>query len=215
MNFIKNGSIAAVAALFAGIMAVSCANKQKAESETAVVEDQAVAESFTPGEKTEAVDSLKEIEELVEAVETPVAGINGTTYNAAFFDNAANKADKASADKYAQTASGLKYVIAKEGSGKSPSATDQVTVHYVGTLTDGTQFDSSIDRGEPTTFPLNRVIPGWTEGLQLMKEGGTAVFYIPYQLAYGERGIQDPYTGQYTIPPSSPLIFWVELIKVN
>ena len=153
--------------------------------------------------------------EAVQAVDAPVPGINGTKYNAAFFNDEANKADVASADKYAQTASGLKYVIANEGTGKSPVATDKVTVHYVGTLTDGTQFDSSIDRGEPTDFPLNAVIPGWTEGLQLMKEGGTAVFYIPSNLAYGERGIQNPYTGEYSIPPSAPLIFWVELLQVN
>ncbi|MCH5226934.1 MAG: FKBP-type peptidyl-prolyl cis-trans isomerase [Muribaculaceae bacterium] len=152
---------------------------------------------------------------MVQAVETPVNGINGTKYDAAFFNNAANKGTKASTSQYAQTASGLKYVIVDEGSGKSPKATDTVTVYYVGTLTDGTQFDSSIDRGEPTSFPLNRVIPGWTEGLQLMKEGGTAVFYIPSNLAYGEQGSFNPYTGQYTIPPSAPLLFWVQLIQVN
>ncbi|MCH5242186.1 MAG: FKBP-type peptidyl-prolyl cis-trans isomerase [Muribaculaceae bacterium] len=145
---------------------------------------------------------------MVQAVETSVSGINGTKYNAAFFDDASNKADKASADKYAQTASGLKYVIAQEGTGKSPKATDTVTVHYVGTLTDGTQFDSSIDRGQSIDFPLNRVIPGWTEGLQLMKEGGTAVFYIPSNLAYGPQELPG-------IPANSNLIFWVQLLQVN
>ena len=160
-------------------------------------------------------DSLKAVEELVEAVETPAPGINGTPYNASFFNNDAKKGETATDSTYVQTASGLKYVIAKEGEGKSPSATDQVTVHYVGMLTDGTTFDSSIDRGEPTTFPLNGVIPGWTEGLQLMKEGGTAVFYLPSNIAYGEQGSFNPYTGQYTIPPSAPLIFWVQLIQVN
>ena len=197
--------------LLAGGLLGSCGNKKQTET----LNQEAVEESFTPGEKTEALDTLQQIDEMVEAVETPVAGINGTKYNAAFFNDTANKADKASADKYAQTPSGLKYVIANEGAGKSPKATDNVTVHYVGTLTNGTQFDSSIDRGEPTSFPLNRVIPGWTEGLQLMKEGGTAVFYIPSELAYGEQGSFNPYTGQYTIPPSAPLIFWVQLIQVN
>ena len=201
----------ATATLLAGGLLASCGNKKQSET----LQEEAVEESFTPGEKTTALDTLQQIDEMVEAVETPVAGINGTKYNAAFFNNESNKDEKASADKYAQTASGLKYVIANEGSGKSPKATDNVTVHYVGTLTDGTQFDSSIDRGEPTSFPLNRVIPGWTEGLQLMKEGGTAVFYIPSNLAYGEQGSYNPYTGQYTIPPSAPLIFWVQLIQVN
>ena len=182
--------------LLAGGLLASCGNQKQQAEET-------------------SDENLTAVEEMVQAVETPVPGINGTKYNAAFFNNAENKADVASADKYAETQSGLKYVIAKEGEGKSPAATDKVTVHYVGTLTDGTQFDSSIDRGEPIDFPLNGVIPGWTEGLQLMKEGGEAVFYIPSNLAYGERGVQNPYTGEYNIPPSAPLIFWVQLIKVN
>lgn len=107
------------------------------------------------------------------------------------------------------TASGLQYVIEKEGTGKSPSATDNVTVHYTGRLLDGKVFDSSVARGEPATFPLNRVIPGWTEGLQLMKEGGKFVFFIPSDLAYGAQG-----AGR-DIPPHSTLIFEVELIKVG
>ena len=165
--------------------------------------------------QTEAQTETQTEETIVEAVETPVAGINGTKYNAAFFNNPANKGETATADQYVETQTGLKYVVVNEGTGKSPNATDEVTVHYVGTLTDGSQFDSSVDRGEPATFPLNRVIPGWTEGLQLMKEGGTAVFYLPSAIAYGEQGSYNPYTGQYTIPPSAPLLFWVELIQVN
>lgn len=197
--------------LLAGGLLASCGNAKKDQS----LKEDAVKEAFATDEKNTALDTLQQIDEMVEAVETPVPGINGTKYNAAFFADSANKAEKASADKYAQTASGLKYVIAKEGNGKSPKATDNVTVHYVGTLTDGTQFDSSIDRGEPATFPLNRVIPGWTEGLQLMKEGGVAVFYLPSDIAYGEQGSFNPYTGQYTIPPSAPLLFWVQLIEVQ
>lgn len=190
--------------LLAGGLLASCGNKKPAET----LEEKAVEQSFTPGEKETAVDTLKEIEEMVQAVEMPVNGINGTKYNADFFTNEANKGDKATADKYAQTSSGLKYVIANEGTGRQPKATDYVTVHYVGTLTDGTQFDSSIDRGEPATFPLGGVIPGWTEGLQYMKEGGTAVFFIPANLAYGNRDLG-------TIPPNSTLIFWVQLLQVN
>lgn len=204
----------ATVALVSGGLFASCGGNKKAEN-TESLEEKAVEESFTPGDKTEAVDSLQVIDEMVQAVDSSVKGINGTKYNATFFNDEANKGEKATSDKYAQTASGLKYVIASEGSGKSPKATDTVTVHYVGTLTDGTQFDSSIDRGEPIDFPLNGVIPGWTEGLQLMKEGGTAVFYIPSNLAYGERGVQNPYTGEYSIPPSAPLIFWVQLLQVN
>lgn len=106
------------------------------------------------------------------------------------------------------TGTGLQYMVEKEGTGASPAATDEVTVHYTGRLLDGTVFDSSVSRGEPATFPLNRVIPGWTEGLQLMKEGGKTVFFIPSELAYGAQGVPN------AIPPHSTLIFEVELIKV-
>ena len=107
------------------------------------------------------------------------------------------------------TESGLQYKITKEGEGKSPKATDSVLVHYEGKLLDGTVFDSSIKRKEPISFPLNRVIPGWTEGLQLLKEGGKAILYIPSKLAYGSRGAGG------AIGPDETLIFEVELIKVN
>ena len=106
------------------------------------------------------------------------------------------------------TPSGLQYVVDKEGTGAQPTATDDVTVHYTGKLLDGTVFDSSVNRGEPATFPLNRVIPGWTEGVQLMKEGAKYTFFIPSDLAYGAQGIPN------AIPPHSTLIFDVELIKV-
>ena len=107
------------------------------------------------------------------------------------------------------TASGLQYVVEKEGEGAQPTAEDEVTVHYTGKLLDGTVFDSSVNRGEPATFPLNRVIPGWTEGVQLMKEGAKYTFFIPSDLAYGAQGVPQ------VIPPHSTLIFEVELIKVN
>ena len=106
------------------------------------------------------------------------------------------------------TKSGLKYRRVKEGNGKHPKATDRVKVHYTGTLIDGKKFDSSIDRGEPLTFPLNQVIPGWTEGLQLMDEGSKYILYIPYNLGYGTRDMGD-------IPAGSTLIFEVELLEIN
>ncbi len=104
--------------------------------------------------------------------------------------------------------SGLQYEVLTMGTGVKPLATDTVTVHYKGSLADGKQFDSSYDRGEPISLPLDGVIPGWTEGVQLMPEGSKFRFYIPYQLGYGERG-----AGQ-DIPPFSTLIFDIELIKV-
>lgn len=117
--------------------------------------------------------------------------------------------EKAKAEFKDSTASGLRYVVIQEGTGKKPLATSNVKVHYTGMFLDGNIFDSSVQRGEPIDFGLNQVIPGWTEGVQLMKEGAKYKFYIPYQLAYGEQG----YPG--AIPPKSDLIFEVELIKVN
>ncbi len=179
----------AVAALCVGVSA--CSNKEKA-----------------------AVDSnVVEVENGIAATEAaPAPGKTNMPYSADFFTNDANKAASTSASDstYVQTESGLKYAIIKEGTGKSPKATDTVTVHYAGQLTDleGTEFDSSYARNEPATFPLSGVIAGWTEGLQLMKEGAVYEFYIPANLAYGERG-------GGPIPPNAPLVFQVELIKVG
>ncbi len=107
------------------------------------------------------------------------------------------------------TASGLQYEVLDATLGQKPKATDKVKVHYEGTLIDGTVFDSSYRRGEPISFPLNGVIKGWTEGLQLMSIGSKYKFFIPYQLAYGERG-----AGQ-SIPPYAALIFTVELLGIE
>ena len=106
------------------------------------------------------------------------------------------------------TPSGLQYEIVKEGTGRQPKASDTVRCHYEGTLIDGTVFDSSYRRGMPAEFGLRKVITGWTEGVQLMKEGSIFKFYIPYNLAYGERG------AGADIPPYAALIFKVELINV-
>lgn len=104
--------------------------------------------------------------------------------------------------------SGLQYMVLKEGSGRRPKATDSVKCHYEGFLTDGTLFDSSLQRGEPAVFGLQQVIAGWTEGLQLMQEGAKYRFFIPYMLGYGESGAGN------SIPPYSALIFDVELLQV-
>lgn len=105
--------------------------------------------------------------------------------------------------------SGLQYKVITEGNGRKPLATDRVKCHYEGTLTNGTVFDSSYRRGEPAVFPLNGVIAGWTEGVQLMAEGSKYRFFIPYNLAYGERG-----AGQ-AIPPYAALVFDVELLSIE
>ncbi len=128
------------------------------------------------------------------------------------------KAAKAAGEKFLQenakkpgvtvTASGLQYTVLTEGTGKKPTADNTVRCHYEGTLIDGTVFDSSYRRGEPAEFGLRQVISGWTEGVQLMSEGAKYRFFIPYNLAYGERGAGSD------IPPFAALIFDVELIKV-
>lgn len=107
------------------------------------------------------------------------------------------------------TASGLVYEVIQEGSGESPKATDTVKVHYKGTFPDGKEFDSSYKRGEPTEFPLNRVIPCWTEGVQRMKPGGKAKLTCPPEIAYGARGAGG------VIPPNATLNFEIELISVK
>ena len=119
-------------------------------------------------------------------------------------------AENAKKDGISVTESGLQYHHDTEGTGPSPDGNDKVTVHYQGTLLDGTEFDSSYKRGESISFPLNGVIAGWTEGLQLMKVGGKTTFYIPQELAYGER----PNPGG-PIPPFAALIFVVELLEVE
>jgi FKBP-type peptidyl-prolyl cis-trans isomerase FklB len=118
-------------------------------------------------------------------------------------------AENAKRDGVVTTATGLQYEVLTEGSGDSPKETDQVTVHYHGTLIDGTVFDSSVERGQPATFPVNGVIPGWVEALQLMNPGAKFKLFIPSNLAYGERGAGG------AIGPNATLIFEVELISIG
>ena len=160
--------------------------------------------SCSSSQKDNGADSTAAEETLSDnIVATPADSL------AAIFVNPDKKSDLPTDSTYAVTSTGLKYMILREGDGKSPSATDVVTVHYEGKLTDGTVFDSSYSRGEPASFPLNRVIPGWTEGLQLMKTNGKVVFYIPSALGYGPAGAPP------VIPPNADLIFTVELISID
>ena len=117
-------------------------------------------------------------------------------------------AENAKKEGVHRTPSGLQYKVIAEGAGRKPKATDKVKCHYCGTFINGSKFDSSYDRNEPAVFGLNQVIPGWTEGLQLMAEGAKYEFYIPYKLGYGAHGAPG------AIPPYSALIFTVELIEV-
>lgn len=121
---------------------------------------------------------------------------------------AAFLAENKKKDGVIETASGLQYKVVKMGTGAKPTATDKVKVHYHGTLIDGTVFDSSVERGEPITFGLNQVIAGWTEGVQLMPVGSKFIFYIPSNLAYGDRAAG-------SIKPGSTLIFEVELLDIE
>ncbi len=196
MRFMMSAGIAAVLGITAGLSA--CAKKEaSAEAPDAVVE--------------EAVEAVEEVIEDATA-ETTAAAIDPSKIAS---DNlAASKkflADNAKRDGIQVTASGLQYEVISKGSGDGavkPAATDIVNVHYVGTLINGEEFDSSRARGAPATFPLNRVIPGWTEGLQLMNEGDRFRFYLPPEIGYGEAG------AGASIGPNSALIFDVELLSV-
>lgn len=145
-----------------------------------------------------AVEILKEMDKMLVEQRNAVSKVKVDSF---FKANKLNEGVK-------ETASGLQYKVIKEGTGKKPGPTSKVKVHYHGTLINGKVFDSSVDRGEPIEFPLDGVIKGWTEGLQLMKEGAKYIFYIPPSLGYGERG-----AGQ-TIPPNAILIFEVELLQI-
>lgn len=159
--------------------------------------------------KVSHADSQKIVSEFFreqEGKQRAMAAENGKKLRA---EGEAFLAENAKKEGVVVTESGLQYTVIKEGTGKQPKATDTVKCHYEGFLINGTVFDSSIQRGEPTSFPLNAVIKGWTEGLQLMKEGAKYRFFIPYNLAYGEAGAAG------AIPPYAALIFDVELIEVQ
>ncbi|MDE7347654.1 MAG: FKBP-type peptidyl-prolyl cis-trans isomerase [Muribaculaceae bacterium] len=183
-------AIAVIAVTATALCVASCGKQKPTADDTAAVEE-LVGEVMQ-----EQADSA------ATANNSDVAGsTNMADYNAAYFQSGSG---------YQTTPSGLKYVTVVEGTGASPKETDVVTVHYTGRLLDGTVFDSSVERGEPTSFPLQMVIKGWTEGLQLMKVGGKTVFYIPSNLAYGEMG-----TPGGPIGPNADLIFEVELLGIG
>lgn len=166
-------------------------------------------------------DFSQAISDIIEGNKTKISHTEARDIVNAFFQEIAQKANVANIQQgevfleenkkranIITLDSGLQYEILKDGNGKTPSMNDQVKCHYEGTLIDGTLFDSSIKRGEPAIFGVNQVIAGWTEALQLMKEGAKWRLYIPFNLAYGEQGAGE------SIPPYSTLVFEVELIKV-
>lgn len=166
-------------------------------------------DSFTQGFKEyyEDLDTQLSFDEALSRAQTAYMAVYEEQSNQERQKGITFLAENAKKDGVLTTASGLQYEVITEGSGPRPLASDTVQVNYEGSLIDGTVFDSSYEYGEPIEFPLNGVIPGWTEGLQLMSEGSTYRLYIPSELAYGEQGAS-------VIPPNSTLIFKVELLKI-
>ena len=153
-------------------------------------------------------DTLMSMEDAQAALEAQQQQAAGEAAAAASAEGEAFLAENAAREGVSVTESGLQYEVLTEAEGAKPTEDDTVSVHYVGTLMDGTTFDSSVDRGEPASFPLKGVIPGWTEGLQLMNLGSKYRFVIPSDLAYGDRG-----AGQ-AIGPGATLVFEVELLEI-
>ena len=171
---------------------------------------QAIKDVMTGGElKMKEAEAQQMVQQFFAEQEALQQAANAEKGKAAKAEGEQFLAENAKKEGVKTTTSGLQYQVLRDGNGKQPKATDQVECHYEGTLINGTKFDSSYDRGQTATFPLNQVIAGWTEGLQLMHEGAKYRFFIPYQLAYGERG------AGASIPPYAALIFDVELVAVK
>ncbi|WP_411359596.1 FKBP-type peptidyl-prolyl cis-trans isomerase [Pseudidiomarina salilacus] len=178
-----------------------------------VLDRQQVIAGFVDSLKAESKLTEEETEQLLTTMQQQFNELKSSKLGAASVaEGDAYRAENANKEGVMVTESGLQYEILQEGEegGEQPTAEDIVEVHYEGTLIDGTVFDSSIERGQPAVFPLNRVIPGWTEGVQLMSVGDKFRFVIPPELAYGDREV-----GGGAIPPKSTLIFEVELIDVK
>jgi FKBP-type peptidyl-prolyl cis-trans isomerase FkpA len=194
-------------------MGLFAKNRLDQQKELEIEYDEAALKAgFEDGLVDKTEYTLPELQEFTRAADMMLQEKQSEKANASSATNVtaglAYLAENAKKEGVVTTESGLQYEILTEGQGVSPSSeTATVKVHYKGTLLDGTEFDSSYSRGEPATFPLNRVISGWTEGVQLMKEGAKYRFHIPSELAYGERA-----TGNIT--PNSTLIFEVELLEV-
>jgi FKBP-type peptidyl-prolyl cis-trans isomerase len=171
------------------------------------INSEALASGFSAVMNDNATIGAEEADALVR---TAMEAVKEKASQAARAEGESFLAENAKKKGINVTETGLQYQHDTEGTGENPGPTDKVTVHYKGTLLDGTEFDSSYKRGEPISFPLNGVIPGWTEGLQLMKVGGKTTFYIPQDLAYGAR----PNPGG-PIPPYAALIFEVELLGIE
>lgn len=183
------------------------------------------AYGFQIGKQLQRAGIPVDLETFEKALQDAMAGKESAMSDAevqAAFNDVQKKAEEIKAEASRQfleengkkdgietTESGLQYQVIKEGTGDKPSEESVVKVHYRGTLIDGTEFDSSYSNNEPASFPLNRVIPAWTEGLQLMKTGAKFRFFVPYQLGYGEQGAPPD------IPPYSALIFDVELLDIE
>lgn len=162
-----------------------------------------IADVFSEGEAAMSVEECQAVIQAYYEKKESQKGADNADRGKVFLQENASK------DGIMTTGSGLQYEILNEGTGDKPQITDEVTVHYTGTLIDGTVFDSSVERGEPASFPVNGVIPGWIEALQLMPTGSKWKLYIPSELAYGPRG-----AGRM-IGPNETLIFEVELISIN
>lgn len=169
----------------------------------------AIKDVISGGElKVSDADAQKLVTEYFRAQEEKTNAEKAEKGRKAKEEGEAYLAENAKKEGVVTLPSGLQYQVIKEGNGRKPKATDRVKCHYEGFLIDGTVFDSSIQRGEPAVFPLNQVIKGWTEGLQLMSEGAKYRFFIPYGLGYGANGAGS------SIPPYAALVFDVELIEV-
>ena len=187
-------------------LGVLFATNMKSEGMNEINSD-ALASGFTAVMNDNATMDAAEADALVR---TAMEAVKEEASKADKLEGEAFLAENAKKEGISVTDTGLQYTHNTEGTGENPGPKDKVTVHYKGTLLDGTEFDSSYKRGEPISFPLNGVIPGWTEGLQLMKVGGKTTFYIPQELAYGAR----PNPGG-PIPPYAALIFEVELLGIE